>query len=126
MITAKLDQLSHKFDSIQVNQVSQSTSCGACGAIGHQSSECLAFTNEVGLEQINAFNARPMGNSYPNNFNSNWRSQQNPSWSNQLQQSQGNMNINRPPGFQNRTFNQAYQPQASSLPATFLNPKLKS
>lgn len=42
MLTAKLDQISHKVDSMNISQVSTSNiGCGACGMTGHQSSECL-------------------------------------------------------------------------------------
>ena len=74
MLTAKLDQISHKMENMNVNPISAGqVSCGACGMSGHQSHECLQVNQGGPIEDINAFNSRPAGNFYQPQFNSNWR-----------------------------------------------------
>ena len=72
MLTAKLDQISHKMESMNVNPVSAAqVSCGACGMMGHQSQDCLQVNRGGPIEDVNAFNSRPAGNFYQPQFNSN-------------------------------------------------------
>ncbi|XP_021724901.1 uncharacterized protein LOC110692209 [Chenopodium quinoa] len=116
LLTSSVQALTSKFDKIQVGSSSTSfKTCQLCGIQGHITPQCQPPSNEMSIEQANAFYTtepkRPY-DAHSNTYNEGWRNHQDSSYTNTQVQL---YSPPPPPSFQARAYFN-HQPMNQQLP----------